>query len=563
MNKLLLCLAFALLMVSLLAVHAQDEDPFADLDPEAIFAEGVEVVGVRYSTSRNVVVDGSNRVVRVLNQDTGEWRTFPYDSDVSLLENYWRIRDGIVLFNAPYAGANILYDPPLEEWPPIWMLDTETGEFTRAETVCGSFARDLLGRGTLVIVHDETVQRSSACNTETGEYTALLPFLGDDRPLSIESRSPNGDWLILSHGNFLDADYYGFEVGTGNLNYLGEMRQGDERFGFKWLNESNGILLNIESCQSCPKNIFRFNVLAPNSIEYLMNGGAEYRDSPPRYEYLASFWEHRSWANWDSSCRAETFNLTTEKFSRYYFGEFCAGVVQRVTDNYYFVSRNETLGRDVLYRLNAETYERNVILSDGRLLGLGGISLDGRYAVVGLKDEHFSSYLEDPLRLSELLDPFSFPDYGLPTRRIAVFDLERQQYVAEIQDWSPSFEWINDEWFVQQCNGYYDEFQIVHVSENGIQEYRIDGMFCPELPTYNDQLVLNGINGNPQTLLFDFSSARLIPLMKSDPNNHYGRAQWSEDRELEVKFYLGNGSYGNEGDTVTYTIRIPTPEGEP
>src|SRR5688572_13794657 len=97
MSKLILCLAFGLLMVSPLAVHAQDDNPFADLDPDAIFADGVEII----ETFPIVNFDNDARQIHFFDSDSLTWNSFAYPPDVDQFERYSRRSDSTYLLFEP------------------------------------------------------------------------------------------------------------------------------------------------------------------------------------------------------------------------------------------------------------------------------------------------------------------------------------------------------------------------------------------------------------------------------------------------------------------------------
>src|SRR5215207_4493003 len=230
MRRLLLTLAFALLILSPLALHAQDDNPFADLDPDAVFADGVEVVRVRYdatisehemlysSVDPRVIVDNVARIVQVHNSVTGMWDDYPYTDDIGTLQTPQIRQDGTILFNQPPIFYDPDTDPPLDTWPERWLLNPANAEFSQPELVCGVYARALAGTGRWVRYTDPVVNRTSLCNTETGEFAGLNLWHRLEEAFYVASVSPDREWLLLAVGDAYSLashqfnSYYGYRV---------------------------------------------------------------------------------------------------------------------------------------------------------------------------------------------------------------------------------------------------------------------------------------------------------------------------------------------------------------
>lgn len=299
MRTLGLCLTFALLIVSSTALHAQEDVPFADLDPEAIFADGVEVVGVRYDVwSRNkrdasaqVSIDNDARVIRVFQMGIGEWQEFQFPPEIETLETVMKRSDGTFLFNHDVGRRNLGGAPPLNPHQPVlalWNFDPATGAFTPAEIICGGYARQLPGDGTWVEYTDSRVNRTALCNTESGE----LQRIAADSGTQIGS-SQDGAWEVYSiytPGNPGVAEIYSIERGTGRELHLGTVE--NPAFGGisdYWASATRGFIFDNEMPESWKHHLLTFDITEADSLEYLMPGWAEYYDNPARFELLNTY----------------------------------------------------------------------------------------------------------------------------------------------------------------------------------------------------------------------------------------------------------------------------------
>jgi hypothetical protein len=581
-RRLLLCLAFGLLVVSPLALHAQDDDPFADLDPDAIFAEGVEVVGVRYdatlpeqmlyySADPRVVIDDAARVVHVHNSETGMWDDFPYSADMETLQNPQVRQDGTILFNQPPVFYDPDTDPPLDTWPERWLLNPVNAEFSQPELVCGIYARALIGTGSWVRYTDPIVNRTSLCNTETGEFAGLNLWhqLGD--VFYVKGVSPDGQWLLIKIGdpNYISSHqfyrYYGYRLVDGELNFLGEHQQGTDPGFIRWINNTNVLMHRGFTGQPVVDELYIADVSRPESYTYLMPGQADYLEDPPRYEYLQSYWEVAS--RTDPSrldypvCKALVIYVGSQVLEEYQFGRDCFGRVERRRSSYFYVSYSNDERSFALYEYDVTNKTTSVLFLDRRLYGLDSVSPDGRYAllVMGATQSQNRDFLEGEM---SPFDPVLYGSWmGLPTRRLAIYDLLEGQVVSELRNAVGYPEWLNQSEFVlRDDRSEFRQLRVIFVNHPRLSEVHIPAGNDSESP--NGEFILFG-----RYLCYIVPVGRIVPVIQQDFEIPYRmQVEWTNDNLLEVTFskphryFEDNPSYS---ETITYTIRIPTPEGDP
>ncbi|MBC7871410.1 MAG: hypothetical protein H7Y09_11280, partial [Chitinophagaceae bacterium] len=194
----MLTLSFLVFILNFTSIRAQDETIPWSPDPIEIFAPGVEVVSIEVletsqqaeQTELEIVVDTQNRVVHTYDATTEERRSYAYPANVELASRFSpEVKDHrTIIFHTNYGA-------PKDDW----LLNTDTGEFSRPELICSQYPA-ASGQGRWVI-YDEPDSNAPGylCHTETGERTPPLPNeLNGNQPVIWKvdvylTPSPNGE----------------------------------------------------------------------------------------------------------------------------------------------------------------------------------------------------------------------------------------------------------------------------------------------------------------------------------------------------------------------------------
>jgi hypothetical protein len=580
MRRLLLFFSFGLLMVSALAVHAQDDDPFADLNPEAIFAEGVEVVGVRYDVrmpnrfyaNAKVVIDNEARVIHVFQADTGGWLEFQLPPEVGTLENVMERNDGTFLFNQDFGGDNFgpIAIHPLQPTLPLWDYDPATGAFTPAETICGGYARQLPGDGVWLEVTDSRVSRIALCNTENGDLSRIVP----DSVRRKIGQSPDGNWEIYdvrTAENRHVAEIYSYEVATGRELYLGTVE--NPAFGSvssHWASNTRGFIFDNDQPESWKHNLLTFDVTEAESLDYLMSGWAEYQENPPRFEHLNTFHENDFRSEWDpDECILYIYHFSVQALASFLLGQNCFGRVLRRGDDYLYVTY---LGvgnsnQRALYALNSYSNEKRRLFTDELLLGMDSISPNGRYAILYMAND----VSEVPPRdadpwVYDYDDPFVYGDYGIGSRHVVFYDLVNEVPIAQMDIGWGIVMWMDNASFIQNYPIYgQDALNLYTLSGDGVERthYFLYQNYSFEVSPDGEVVLLRqNPFGIGRTLIYWIKNRTFITIINPPLRNYEMQVEWITDTILDITFSKDN-PFNSLTQMQTYTIRIPTPESEP
>lgn len=330
-------------------------------NPDAIFTEGVEVVDVEFHEYSEIVVDNEARSVKVFDNENATWHEFNYSEEIMTLiqyaDNFEKRSDGTVLFNIP-----ISFNAIPEDWPEMWLLNPQTGEFSHPEIICGKYPQALPDEGDWVFYVDPQVNRTTLCNTETGELKGIF-----SRHLYWQSASqnPTGEFLLLEAskeelaGSMTIIQYFSYNLSTGALRYLGEFQKGEVDY-MDDIRINNEIVLVYSGymSESLGGSYYRLDLTQPNSAEFLISGRAWEYENPHRLEYLRTYWEVLYRSNWGAPCEINVYDMQADTSYSKTLGSNCFGRVQRRGNYYFYVSLNsEDSNLLSLYRLDMTTDE--------------------------------------------------------------------------------------------------------------------------------------------------------------------------------------------------------------
>jgi hypothetical protein len=372
-----------LLLVPFALANAQETLPWPP-DPAAIFAPGVEIVEsglVVHPPDLRPTYDNDARVVRVYQEDTGDWREYPYPDEISELTGIDSYSEGVLLL-ITIRGRGIYGTSP--DPTGYWLLNMVTGEFSRPELMCGELhARE--GEGEWVILEEGANIAPELCHIGSGER---IPLPIDDYlyPNAGVTVSPDGRRAVF----FGYPEVYVYTFETGEILHLGNTQAIDFRFAY-WLGNEQVLIEDTEMADmSFPWIYYSLGqVTEEKSLDQVTvaykPGHITMLANPQRYEWVDYH---------DGKCYLVHVHVENGQRDEYDLQDLCEqGIPLPDTEDRLFSPwRGESLGsyfyhpesRD-LVRFNPYTGERRDLMS-GEIEFILDISADGRYAVLVLDD---------------------------------------------------------------------------------------------------------------------------------------------------------------------------------
>lgn len=286
-----LAAAFLLLLPLLSSpTLAQNAAPWQP-DPKTIFAPGVEVVSVEIKPPRSYnlptnlpTFDNKARIVRVYDEAKKQWREFPFPDAVKNFEYVaQRSPTHIVELNTTLGGPYGM--TPLPEGQ--WLLDTDTGEFSRPDLACGEF-RDKVGHGRSVIKAEYKDKAYFLCNTATEDNVGPIPLQKPD-DLRNASTSPDGKHVIMFGSG---GEVYSYTFKTNTLIDLGSS-DGTWLQSTSWIDDQRALIYTTnEADMSYPwRNYYLADVTKPDSLTWVTTafkpGVITSLDHPHRTQWIS------------------------------------------------------------------------------------------------------------------------------------------------------------------------------------------------------------------------------------------------------------------------------------
>jgi hypothetical protein len=366
--------------------------------PTEIFGDNVDLAGAHWHVSPTFsegdiapTADNQRRVVRVYDEISQDWREYPYPEDVS------------AIVQAPQAWNDHLFLAVSSEgdgphWI-LWQLHLDSGAFAVYNPCADTVMRDTLLTGTpWVYATPIGTNRVHLCNQETGELFASLP--DETSHWSDLLVSPQADYLVLRGRNaeFVDRggpyNLYSYKIDTRTLRYLGFMPPDTNAYisTFEsWLSNTQ-LLYEVQTMGMAVRGhgwYYVINVAHLGGIETVITSLAEYRETPPRYEYLTT---HgiiiRRWDNFEHiPCTLDIFDLTAIETYTYTLGYNCSGVYAPDDHRYFYVAfDSDPAAPASLSVLDIDSDTQTTIL-EGEIEALESVSPGGRYAAI-ITDEN-------------------------------------------------------------------------------------------------------------------------------------------------------------------------------
>jgi hypothetical protein len=571
--------------------RAQEDAPWPP-DPEAIFAEGVEVVAVElieYSSFRPGIgpyADNSSR--RVLTPD--QWmQGYPYPEGVEHIDYVYERSDGtyIVVLDDPSESPS----SQTARASASLILHPSTGEYTNAEAVCGDMIRALPGEERWRFYTSNNNNDVYLCFTGTGETEGPLPndLVGGDGQnwlIAHPSAGPDGRWIALLGNSSPDDDSYqlfSYSVATNSVTPPGsiELVGLNRNVGIgNWVSNNQGAIYDNPEEWYLPSKYYSFDVTHPDSVEFMFWGWPIYDDDLMRYEDVDTDFRMRrntgTVPNEYIPCTLNTYDATG--VHHYVFGFYCIPIPTDIEDcrdalrfdgDYFFLridSDSDTYSTLVYFDVE---YRQATELLEGEIERILGISPSGRFIALVIDDDE----------QLELADVCGTQWYGMEDARLAVFDRETGTIVYETENFgtrSNDLMWVADNEFVfymdgiirslpveaERCcivvTGFGSSVRLVTVrpGENAFARtvYWV-GRGRPLVLSPDERYLITGSSYYNYTLI-DFHSGNIIPITRDEkPDYDDIRISWNETGELVARV-------SEQRDEAVYTIRLPQPESQ-
>src|SRR5690606_30205742 len=244
---------------------------------------------------------------------------------------------------------------------------------------------------------DPRINRTAICDTATGEMLVLIPPNMEGQGVSV---SPNGAWLMLfvcsTGSREMSCFLYSFELSTWRLLNLGQMPRRFYELRF-WINDYEAVIYVGEMPEWGLRQYLRFALRQPNSLEYIITGWAEYRESLQRFDYIQTYFEvtHRADPLYYPNCAILSYSLISREANIYDLGQDCFGDVEWLEDvnqYYYLTYAPDGSARLALFRLDMTTGEQTELAVSEDFLALESVSLGGRYAALRLNQQNLDLF---------------------------------------------------------------------------------------------------------------------------------------------------------------------------
>ena len=564
---------------------AQEDAPWPP-DPDAIFAEGVEVVEAQIMEEnprrRNEFpyVDNAARMIYIYDEATTAWLEYPYAEDIEAIYGIRERSDGTYViriaelspeeFNQfPAASVSLIFNPA-------------TREFSPPEAVCDDQIRTLPGETQWRFYVNPADEQTYLCSTETGELEGPLPdeltWSNDlDAGGQPPRLSPDGRWAaFFGYGSERGYLVYGYEFTTDTLNELGVIdARLDHTIGIgQWVSNTQGAAYKLSNWVYIPGLYYAFDVTRPGSLEFALAGWPNFDEGRLRYEDVTS--SYRLIRTTGSvpqvyvPCALTVYD--SAGIRQYPFGYHCipiAGDLDNCSDalrmeNGYLYLRqdegNSAFSNLVYFDLQTERFAE---ILTGEIERILSTSPDGRYIAL----------VTDTNGNLDLATQCGDRWYGLGDARIAVFDREIQTFI-----YSPE-----TAGFAGNKVIWYDSSAFLVYISDSIQTFQVEGSDSITANAFSDSVRLVTIRSDntvhastiyarniPESLwpspdqrhviaeysVIDFQSGSIVPVLQDNaPRNYRIRLFWAEDGALSASVRPDF----NDNRVARFTLRLPQP----
>lgn len=433
MRPLISLMLLTVLIVLPVAVKAQESPSPFPPDPAILFAEGVEVVSVEIEEppaylKPKVETNDSARIVRVLDEDSGEWREYPYPDEVKTVSSLGIMDDDPnTLRLADYTSYGGVPDPR-----GLWFLDLTEGTYSQPEIICER--QRTAPEDGYWVVYDlaEDDAPPELCNLGTGERIPLdlqVNYFGNGNTTTVKLSPDQTKALLMGYWAF-----YVYTFADHKLIKLGDTQTSDVRDGW-WL--GNDTVLVYETEQGSMTFPWLYYSLADANVEDSLHRittvyKPRYLDSvdnPKRFEWV----EYRE----DGGCNLTQIHEATGQIDSYELDDLCGlGIVLNADgDRLYAPIRYEDspigsgfpVSRRIV-RFNPYTGEYHELMQ-GEVEYVMDVSQDGTQAVLVLDDSGLIDMLASGKVASVYYQRDKRPDLNI---RLAIVDLTDGHIIYEV-----------------------------------------------------------------------------------------------------------------------------------
>jgi hypothetical protein len=563
---------FFLLLAQGIVIGQDDQTPWPP-DPETLFAEGVDVLEVElFETSPRSFADNEDRVVRIYNEESGEWQEYNYPDNQG--GNYYLTKrsDGTFLLTSTSPPAN-------------WVINATENTITPLELVCGDEIPSLPGEGEWHYIAEGEAERAYLCFTETDDRISLPDEISnfDEEYVSEPAISPDENWLVaivtvseqVNDHEIYSYDVYGFEIATGRLNYLGRishnmMASYPPGISHNWVSDTNGLISYGPPQESLSKSYYGFDASQPDSLEIVVQGWMyNFYSDPPRYDYVTT----SGFLSWKTGSEIPPEN------TRCVFLRYDATGVQQHELGYDCIGADVVVGNDRLVTVRVDsdpsefstlvTYDLNnreftEIVSGEIEWWFGGLS---PYVLL-LMDDSGQIDLMDFYPMYGLYDVTDYQWLGsdIEGAFISVWDTTTGEFVYDSRsvqrassDGDVFAQWITNNRFIYSLDRGNPSLTLVELREDRADEYTIEGVslnFISELRiSPNGYRMLVYIQQENTIGVADFLSGEVFPLLNAGITTSYDLFfEWIDDNTLTIRVSQ-NEQTGIA--RVIYTVQVP------
>ncbi len=429
-------------------------------DPEAIFAQGVEVIGA------NPIVDNQSRVIHVYRDRA--WRSYPYlyqfvDINQDGFSSPTVLKDGSIVLDVNERIRDDLVEAR------IWILNPFTGEFSRFPTLCGEEPFYRLwwqavanAQWTYYIADAE---RYHLCNIQTGKLSPALPdwtdwWGGSDSIIERSHQpvaSPDGEYIIFFGSGFLacsmntsDTLVVAYEISTQRFINLGIGCGHDTAYVHAWLNDTQAIVYTGDMPSTFQRGCSLVDVTQEESLNGIIASdgfevGPRYYEDPPRFERLwipAEEMNRHEYPVPRGPCRLTIAYVVGLEYAEQELGNDCVQMIRLEDGTYFYRDTQPDSGElAAVVHFDPQTTQHTPVVS-GEIEWIRSISPNGRFALV---------FTDDNGRLDEDTSTYYHLDWhGMTHPQFAIYDLSTGMRVYRV-DADETFEyniysrWVSDD----------------------------------------------------------------------------------------------------------------------
>jgi hypothetical protein len=577
-----LLLIFSAVTLCISVVRAQ-EQPLPD--PSELFTDEVEVVNVEIEVIPQIdrsfypQIDHQNRIIRVYDAETSQWREYPYPPDITSVTSATLQPSGFVIVDTQSVEFRNYTQVQTTDF--LWELDPARSIYVRPISVCGHFLPPSSVEEEQWVLND-----GALCHTGTQETIELLEQTPIEWQIDV---SPNQDWFVLIvMMDYSQHQIFIYQRSTQVLQVVTGIERGlDNSISFvDWITDTQALF--VESCpyNSCVARYYSLDLEDANSWQPYMSVDP-YSDivqpTDDGYFWTRRVVEQRTGARWTAERYACAYYVYDELGPRRYELGFECGVhtVQDqcfglfpVQDGFLYLKFDaEVSSSSAISHFNPEDGSTHEILRS-EIEALVGVSPDGRYiAFIGDDSGQIDTFRRG-------CDPFNemgnWQWDSVDNARLFIFDTLNYTIIYETESFGGrggSVYWINTEYALIVMDQATDRVPIAgsdyqtyhHPASNRVLHFDQRGLESvhtyPAYITIGDYLDTPSINAytfeNYETqiivglALYELQTGQLTQLFRHPELYRSNQAvlSWRENGMLRL-------TINEAARTITYTLRL-------